>query len=74
MQVSVDVYSKDVDASLAIFKFALESGAIDISLSSGHDWDTKEFEHLNLRFEADHASEVFSQLDQGPFVKDTDQL
>ena len=74
MQVSVDVYTKDLDAGLAAFKFALENGAIDVRINSNHDYDTKEFENLNLMFEADHSSEAISQLDRGPFAKDTDDL
>jgi len=74
MKVSVDVYSKDVDATLAAFKLALESGATDIRLNSNEDYDTSAFENLNLMFEADHTSEAISALDNGPFVKDTDDL
>lgn len=74
MKVSVDVYTKDIDAALAAFKLAVESGATDVRLSSSEDWDTKTFEHLNLTFEADHRSAAISKLDEGPFVKDTDDL
>lgn len=74
MKVSVDVCSKDVDASLAAFKLALESGATDIRLSSIEDWNTKEFQYLTLGFEADHTSPAVAHLDEGPFVKDADAL
>lgn len=74
MKVSVDVYTKDIDAALAAFKLAVESGATDVRLTSSEDWDTKAFEHLNLCFEVDHRSKAISNLDDGPFVKDTDDL
>ena len=74
MKVSVDVYTKDIDAALAAFKLAIETGATEVRLSSSEDWDTKAFEHLNLCFEADHRSEAISNLDEGPFVKDSDEL
>jgi len=74
MKVTVDVYTKDIDAALAAFKVAIESGATDVRLSSNEDWDTKEFENLNLMFEAEHTSEAFTVLDNGPFAKDVDDL
>lgn len=74
MKVSVDVYTKDIDAGLGAFKAALEAGATDVRLNSSEDYDTKEFEYLNLMFDADHTSHAVSQLDDGPFAKDTDDL
>ena len=74
MKVSVDVYTKDIEAGLAAFKNALENGATDAQLRSNEDWDTKEFESLNLMFEADHKSEAITALDEGPFVKDSSDL
>jgi len=74
MKVSVDVYTKDVEASLAAFKQAVESGATDVRLNSSEDWETKEFEYLNLSFEAEHTSEAIATLDDGPFVKDSNDL
>ena len=74
MKVSVDVYTKDLDAALAAFKLALESGATDIRLNSSEDYSTKEFEYLNFMFEADHTSVAISALDNGPFSKNTDDL
>jgi hypothetical protein len=74
MIVSVDVYTKDIDAGLAAFKIALASGATNVRLSSNEDWNSKEFENLNLMFDADHSSEAISQLDSGPFVKDSSDL
>ncbi|NDY94120.1 hypothetical protein [Wenzhouxiangella limi] len=74
MKVSVDVYTKDTDAALAAFKLALEHGAEDIRLNSSEDYSTKAFEYLNLMFTADHSSPAISALDDGPFVKDTDDL
>ena len=50
MKVSVDVYTKDVEAGLAAFKLALDSGATDAQLRSNEDWETKKFESLNLMF------------------------
>ena len=72
MRVSVDVYTKDVEAGMAAFKLALDSGATDVSLRSNEDWDTKKFECLNLMFEADHKSPALTQLDDGPFSRDRD--
>ena len=74
MKVSVDVHTKDINAGLAAFKSALESGAVDVRLSSNHDFDTKEFENLNLMFEADHNSDAISKLDEGPFARDPSDL
>ena len=70
MRVSVDVYTTDIEAGMAAFKLALESGATDVQLRSNEDWDSKKFESLNLMFEADHKSEALTQLDDGPFTKD----
>ena len=48
MIVSVDVYTKDIEAGLSAFKSALEAGATDVNLRSYEDYETKEFENLNL--------------------------
>ncbi len=74
MKVSVDVYTKDVDAGLAAFKLALDSGATDAQLRSNEDWETKKFESLNLMFEADNTSEAITSLDNGPFARDVSDL
>lgn len=74
MIVSIDVYTKDIDAGLAAFKVAVQNGATNVQLRSNEDWDTKKFENLNLMFDADHKSAAVEQLDNGPFVKDTDDL
>jgi len=74
MKVSVDVYTKDIDAGIAAFKKALDSGATDVQLRSNEDWETKTFEDLNLMFEADHSSDAISQLDSGPFKRDRGDL
>lgn len=74
MKVTVDVYTKDVEAAAEAFKHAVRSGATEVHLSSHEDWDTKEFQHLNLTFVADYKSEAISKLDEGPFVKDSDDL
>ena len=74
MKVSVDVYTKDVDAALAAFKQAIETGASDVNLRSNEDYETKEFENLNLMFEAEHSSDAISALDNGPFAKDQNDL
>jgi hypothetical protein len=74
MKVSVDVYTKDVEAGLAAFKLALDSGATDAQLRSNEDWETKKFESLNLMFEADHNSDAISNLDDGPFARDVADL
>lgn len=74
MIVSVDVYTKDVNAALAAFKLAVESGAISIRLHSSEDYDTKKFEYVNLMFEANHTSGAISNLDDGPFAKSSSDL
>ena len=56
MKVSVDVYTKDIEAGLSAFKSALEAGATDVSLRSYEEYETKKFENLNLTFDADHRS------------------
>lgn len=70
MKVNVDVYTTDIDAGIAAFRKALESGATDVQLRSNEDWESKQFESLNLMFEADHKSEALNELDDGPFTKD----
>jgi len=74
MKVSVDVYTKDIEAGAEVFKAALAAGATDVRLQSNEDWETKEFEHLNLMFEVDHSNDVLNSLDNGPFVKDSSDL
>jgi|TARA_Y100000294_G_scaffold76404_1_gene72025 hypothetical protein len=74
MLVSVDVYTKDLDAGLNAYKKAMESGAHDVQLNSSHDYESKELEYFNLMFQADHTSEVHSFLDDGPFAKNYDDL
>lgn len=74
MKIAVDVYTKDVDAGLAAYKQAVETGATDVRLHSSEDYDTKEFEYLNLMFDADHTSPAISALDDGPFSKDYNDL
>lgn len=74
MIVSVDVYTKDIEAGLSAFKSALEAGAIDVCLRSYEDYETKEFENLNLTFDADNKSDAISALDKGPFAKDSADL
>ena len=49
MIVSVDVYTKDLDAGLNAYKKAMESGAHDIQLNSSHDYESKELEHFNSK-------------------------
>lgn len=74
MKVSVDVYTKNVDAALEAFKIAIESGATDIRLHSSEDYQTKKLEYLNLMFDAEHSSAAISHLDNGHFSKDTGDL
>jgi hypothetical protein len=74
MKVNVDVYTRDLEAAAEAFKHAVRSGATEVHLSSREDWDTKELQHLNLSFVADHKSEAISKLDGGLFVKDSDDL
>ena len=74
MKVSVDVYTKNVDAALEAFKIAIESGATDIRLHSSEDYQTKKLEYLNLMFDVVHSSAAISHLDNGHFSKDTDDL
>lgn len=74
MKVSVDVYTKDVEAALEAFAQALETGATDVRLCSNNHWETKEFENLNLSFEAEHTLEAITMLDEGPFCNDSNDL
>jgi len=74
MKVAVDVYTKDVDAALAAFRSAVDAGATDVRLFSVEDYESKQLEHLNLTFDADHTAEVIGQLDHGPFKKYADEL
>ena len=70
MRVSVDVYTKDVDAALKAFKHALEDGAANLKLLSSEDYETQKFEYLNLVFETDHNASILTALDNGPFEPD----
>lgn len=74
MEVTVDVYTKDLEAALTAYKFGHENGAINLQLNSSHDYDTKEFEYFNLSFEAEHISEAISKLDEAPFARDASDL
>ena len=74
MKVSIDVYTKNVDAALAVFKSALETGAIDMHLRSSEDYNSGALEYLNLMFRAEHTSPVLKELDEGPFVDDSNKL
>lgn len=72
MKVSICVYTTDLEASLEAYRVAIESGAIDVALSSSHEWESKELEYFNLQFQADHTNTAISHLDHGPFRIDTD--
>ena len=74
MKVSINVYTKDVNAALEAFKLAIENGATNIKLYSSEDCDENKLEYLNLMFDANHSSSVISHLDNGNFVEDTDDL
>ncbi len=74
MKVSIDVYTKDVNAALEAFKIAIEGGATNVRLHSSEDYYGKKLEYINLMFDADHSSSSISHLDDGPFVQDTDDL
>lgn len=74
MQVSVEVYTKDLEAALNAFKVAVEEDANDCVLSAVEDWGSKKIECFTLTFAADHRSKAVSQLDDGPFCKDKDDL
>ena len=74
MIVRVDVFTKDIDAALAAYKIAIESGATGVKLHSTEDYDTKKFENVNLMFEADHSSVAISNLDGGTFVEELSDL
>lgn len=74
MRVSCDVYTKDVDAALAAYKTAIKQGATDVRLNSSENYDTKEFEYLNLMFDCENTASIFKELDDRPFDKDSDNL
>lgn len=74
MKVSIDVYTKNIDAALNAFKFAIESGATSARLISNENYETRKFEYLNLVFEVDHKSEAISMLDNGLFVRDVNEI
>jgi len=74
MKVRVDVYSKDVEASLEAYKNALEEGACDLDLRSDHESDSKIFKHLNLTYDGDHSMKCINDLDSGPFVTDQNDM
>ena len=74
MKVSVDVYTKDIDAALKAFEIAFKQGAKGVSLSSSENYETNEFEYLNLMFEAEHTSSAIPHLDDGPFTSERRDL
>lgn len=74
MKVSIDVCTKDIDAALEAFKFAIEAGATSVRLISNENFDTRKFEYVNLLFEDDHKSESINRLDRGPFARDVNDL
>ena len=74
MKVSVDVYTKNIDAALDAFKFAIEAGATSVRLVSNENYETKKFEYVNLTFEDDHRSDSINRLDNGPFSRDVSDL
>ena len=74
MKVSIDVYTKDIEAALNAFKQALENGATNIRLNSSEDYETKKFQYLNLMFETDHSAAILDDLDKGPFKHNYDAL
>ena len=74
MKISVDVYTKDIALATEVFTAAVESGATDVRLNSCENWDTKQFQAVNVMFEVDHSSEVLNLLDNGKFAKDQDDL
>ena len=74
MRVSVDVYTRDVDAALKAFKHALEDGATNLRLNSSENYETKKFEYLNLTFDSEHTASILKALDDGPFTLDYDSM
>ena len=73
MQVSLDIYTTEIDEIMEIFKLAIEDGAIDVRLNTEHDYHSKQLECYNLSFEIDHNSDVLNLIDDGPFYKDRDE-
>tara|TARA_Y100000031_G_C7872090_1_gene226796 strand:- start:185 stop:412 length:228 start_codon:yes stop_codon:yes gene_type:complete len=74
MRVSVEVYSKDIVATLEAYKKATEVGAINITLYSSEGGVTKKINYLNLTFQVEHKSEILDFLDDGPFSPDSNNL
>ena len=74
MKVSVDVYTKHIEAAQDAFKQALENGGTEIRLNSSEDYETKMFQYLNLMLETDHSAAILDDLDKGPFKHDYDAL
>jgi len=74
MQVTVEVYTKDLEAALKAFKVAAEENANECVLRAVEDWGSEKIECFMLTFVADHRSKAVSQLDDGPFCKDKDDL
>jgi hypothetical protein len=74
MQVTVEAFTKDLEAALKAFKVAAKENASDCVLSAVENWSSKDLECFTLAFAADHRSKAVSQLDDGPFFKDKDDL
>lgn len=71
MKVSVCVFSQDIEASVEAFRVAVKNEAKNVCLDCSNHYETGEFEHFSLRFEADHKSEAVAHLDSGAFTHET---
>lgn len=72
--LTIDVYTKDVDAACAAFKAAVVAGATNVRISSNEAWGTRTFENINLTFDAAPVSSVASLVKRPPFVRDPSEL
>lgn len=75
MKISIDVYTKDIDAALDAFRVASASGR-ELCLTSNHDYNDGTFENYNFRVEVDHlqATELLEMLDNGQYSADVNDL
>jgi hypothetical protein len=76
MKISFDVYTRDAKAATAVLTAMYEAGCEDARLNVYENgYETGDL-CLNLMGELDHKdqADILTELDEGPFVKDTDDL
>lgn len=74
MIVDINVYTKDLAAATEAFTVAVKHGATDVHLNTSEHYKTKKLEYFQLRFTIDHQSPAISHLENGFFVRESEDL